>query len=143
VRLVALRASHGRVKALIAVRGLVTTAAGERHLTNVTSSGMGVVTANAAARRGELWVIRVHVLVAIDAGVFRAAAHVVRGVAAHAGRVRRHRGGGHDVNFGVARAARQRRLFAEVVRLVTAHALRVPIGKQRSLRHDRLLGGVA
>ena len=143
MRLVTLGASHGSVKVLIAVSVLVAAAAGSRHLSNVTRGRVRVVATNAAARGAELGVIGVHVLMAIHAGLFGAAAHVVRSVAANAGGVRRHRGRGQDVNFSVARTTRQRGLLAERVRLVTAHALGVAVGKQRSLWHERLLGGVA
>ena len=143
MRLVALRARHRAVKVLIAVRGFMAAAAGDRRFTHVTGGGVGVVTANAAAQRLELRVVRMHALVALRAGFFRAAAHVVRGVTALAGGVCRHRSGGQCVSFSVARAARQRRLLAEVVRLMTTHTLRVAIGKQRSLRHDWLLTSVA
>ena len=143
MRLVTLRASHRPMKVLIAVRGFVAAAAGERHFTGVTGGRVGVVTANAAARGVELRVVGMHALMAVDARFFWAALHVMGSVAAHASSVRRHGGGGHRVNFGVARAARQRRLLAELVRLVTADALGVAIGKERRLGHDRLLAGVA
>lgn len=143
MRLVAADASHRPVKVLVAVGGLVASAARLRGLRTVPRRGVWVVTADAAARTLELGVIRVHALVAVDAGALSAAAHVVRRVAASTSSVCWHRRCRQRVNLGVTRAARQRLLLGEVVRLVTAHALSMAISKQRGLGDARLLGRVA
>jgi hypothetical protein len=102
-----------------------------------------VVATDAAAGARQFGVVRVHVLVTVCASFLGIGAHVVRSVTARTLGVRRHRGGRQHVNFGMARATGQRRLLAEVVRFVTAHALDVAAGKQGRLGHQRLLLGVA
>lgn len=143
VRLVAASTRHRSVKALIAVGGLVTAAARLRRLGQMPRSWVRVMAADAAASSGELGVVGVHVLVTVDAGRRGAAAHVVGSVATGAGGVRGDLRRGQGVHLGVARATGQSLLLAELVRLVTAHALDVAFGEQSRFRDNRLLAGVA
>ena len=132
-------ARHLAVKAVIGRRQLVAAAASSSERVSVFAPGVGVMTSEAPARCGELGVIRVHGFMTLRARSSRVVPHIVGRVATRAARVLRHLGRGEHHHILMARAALDRLLGFECVRPMTAHALRVPAGKQRRRRHDGLV----
>lgn len=148
VWLVALGAAHASVKRRVSVCGLVAAAAGFCAGMGVgrargRTARMRVMTADTARARADFGMVRMHASVAIRAGFFRAAAHVVRPVAAGALIVSSDARCTEHVDLSVAGATRLCSLFAEVVRPVATDAFAVAVGEERGLGHDRLLGRVA
>jgi hypothetical protein len=86
--------------------------------------------------------IGVNVAVTFGASSFRAIAHVVWGVAARALLMARGVSAAQDGKILVARAARGRLVFGELVRTMATHALPMAGVEQRSCCDDRRLLGV-
>ena len=139
VRLVTADARRVAVRA-IGSRELVTRAASADLYGRGNSAGMRVVAAHTVARL--LGMVGVHGLVARRTGGRGARPHVVRRMAVGAAVVRRDLAAADHVHLRMAAAAGRGLFFLELVRLVTANALRVPARKQRRGRDDWLLHGV-
>ncbi len=123
VRCVTALAVDAGVKVRIFGGGLMAAAAGTGAVMSLRAVGVGIVTAHAAAGGSGSWMIRVNVAVAFGAGLLRAPAHVVRGVAARALLMRHRVSAAQDRDVLVARAARRCLVLGELVRTMAAHAL--------------------
>ena len=117
------------------------TAAGLR-LIDARAGWMGRVATDTRAHDTLFGVIGVHALVAVFAGIFRRASHVVRSVAAGTLVVRRDLPAAEHVEIGVTRATRSDGLRLEFVGTMAADALAVSAFEQRRCGNDRLLPSV-
>ena len=139
MRRVAALAVDTRVKARVLGGRLMAVTARARASVHLRATGMRLVTSGTAGGGPGLGVIGVNVAVTFGAGLLGSAAHVVRGMTARALLVPRRVSAAQNSQILVARAARRRIVFGELVRAMTAHALPMAGLEQRGGGHDRRL----
>jgi hypothetical protein len=121
--------------------GLMAAATRARSCMNLRSRGMRIVTSYAAGGGSGPGMIGVNVTVTLPASLLGCTAHVVRRVAARALPMARRMSPAQNRELLVARAARRRLVFGELVRAMTTHALPMPGLEQRRFGNNgRLLG---
>ena len=138
VRRVTALAGDARVKIVLGRGNLMTTAATLRERVFLHPRRVRFMAGDACPASDPLWVIRMHVRVALRTRCSRVVANVVRRMAIGAQRVRGHESCGQHHHIGVAGAAVQRALRLELVRSMTADALRMTPGEQCRCRDDGL-----
>jgi hypothetical protein len=143
MRLMAARARHVVVKSVIGPGDLMTAAARLRADTRRHACWVRLVAALTAPGTGNFRMIGVKIPMAGRTSGCGRRLHVVRRVAIAAGFVRGNARAADDVQILMAGATRDRRLALEVVRPVTADALRVTALEQGRRRDDRFVRRVA